>query len=78
MTPQQQAEAYQKQVDIDSKQRAQELAYKQQQAQQIADIKINPRYGEYIQCVIDSDSGKYQGIYPMIGIMIFKYLVLMQ
>ncbi|ABK88978.1 hypothetical protein IBE20_04365 [Francisella tularensis subsp. novicida] len=58
MTPQQQADAYQKQADIDAKQRAQELAYKQQQEQQIADIKANPRYGEYIQCVIDN--GKYQ------------------
>ena len=28
MTPQQQAEAYQKQADTDAKQRAQELAYK--------------------------------------------------
>ncbi|AXH30673.1 hypothetical protein CGC45_00175 [Francisella opportunistica] len=58
MTPQQQADAYQKQADIDANQRAQELAYKQKQAQQIADIKANPRYGEYIQCVINN--GKYQ------------------
>ncbi|MFV9925229.1 MAG: hypothetical protein AB8U93_06360 [Francisella endosymbiont of Hyalomma scupense] len=42
---------------IDAKQRAQELAYKQQQAQQIAYIKTNLRYGEYIQCV--DDSAKY-------------------
>ncbi|WP_277394965.1 hypothetical protein [Francisella tularensis] len=34
------------------------INYKQHQEQQIADIKANPRYGEYIQCVIDS--GKYQ------------------
>lgn len=39
-------------------QQAQELAYKQQQEQEIANIKANPKYGQYIQCVIRK--GKYQ------------------
>lgn len=51
-------EAYQKQADIDAKQRAQELAHKPTTGATNSDIKANPRYGEYIQCVIDS--GKYQ------------------
>lgn len=58
MTPEQQAQAYQKQADINAKQQAQELAYKQQQEQEIANIKANPKYGQYIQCVISK--GKYQ------------------
>lgn len=58
MTPEQQAQAYQKQADITAKQQAQELAYQQQQQQEIANIKANPAYGQYIQCVIRK--GKYQ------------------
>ncbi|AIT09644.1 hypothetical protein LO80_06485 [Candidatus Francisella endociliophora] len=58
MTPEQQAEAYKKQADIDAKERAQKLAYQQQQEQEIANIKANPKYGEYVQCVVNN--GKYQ------------------
>lgn len=58
MTPEQQANAYQKQADIDARLQAQKLAYKQQQAQEIANIKAHPQYGQYIQCVIKD--GKYQ------------------
>ncbi|QIW09191.1 hypothetical protein [Francisella sp. LA112445] len=58
MTPEQQADAYQKQADIDAKQHAQELAYQHQQQQEIANIKAHPEYGQYIQCVIRK--GQYQ------------------
>ena len=75
MTPQQQAEAYQKQADIDAKQRAQELAYKPTTGATNVDIKTNQRYGEYIQCVIDS--GKYQAFINDWNNDIQAYLVLM-
>lgn len=58
MTPEQQAEAYKKQADIDAKQRAEELAYQREQEQEIANIKADPKYGQYIQCVMQN--GQYE------------------
>lgn len=61
MTPEQQANAYEKQANIDAKERAQQLAHKQKQEQEIAAIKANPRYGEYIQCVLNNAKYKEFG-----------------
>lgn len=58
MTPEQQAEAYQKQAEINAKQRAEQLAKEQEEGRKIAKIKANPKYGQYVQCVVDSASYK--------------------
>ena len=59
MTPEQQAQAYQKQADIDAKERASQQAQAAAEKQQIAEIKANPKYGQYIQCIVEG--AKYNG-----------------
>jgi len=57
MTPTQQADAYQKQAEISAKQQAAEQAQAAAQQRKIQDIKNNPKYGQYVQCVFSD--GKY-------------------
>ena len=52
MTPEQQAQAYQKQADIDAKQKADELAKEHARQKEIADIKANPKYDQFVQCIV--------------------------
>ena len=54
MTPEQQAQAYQKQADIDAKERASQQAQAAAEKQQIAEIKANSKYGQYIQCTVEN------------------------
>lgn len=53
MTPEQQANAYKQQSQIDAKAKATKLAAEQQEKKEIAKIKANPKYGQYIQCTVD-------------------------
>ena len=57
MTPEQQANAYEKQSEIDAKEKADEKARIAAEKEQIATIKAHPKYGQYIQCVVSQ--GQY-------------------